>query len=132
MARRQAAQNKIVIHDNISDSDITFFYRMPTTRERQDYHNMAIRRKGNKIEFNQTEARLKFGMTILTGIGEGSFEREDGGNYYLVSSDEKSPGYYPEWKQFVEDNGADLVTLLAAHVFEGSANLLAAEDIEGK
>lgn len=132
MARRESQQNKVRIHDNISDSDITFFYRMPTTKERQDYQNMAIKRKGNSIEFKQTEARLKFGLTILTGIGGNDFERLVDGNYLPISSVESDGNYFPEWKKFVEDNGPDLVTLLAAHVFEGSANLMGAEDIEEK
>jgi len=133
MARREAATNKIVFHDNISDSDIVHFYRMPTTRERQDYQNTAISRKGNKVEFNQAEARLAGGMKILTGIGDGSYERLDGaGQYVPVSSVEGSPNYFPEWRKFVEDNGADLVMLMAVQVFEGSAAVLAGEDIEGK
>jgi hypothetical protein len=134
MARRQAKQhNKLRIHDNLSDSDITLFFRMPTTKERQEYQNMALRRKGNAVEMNQAEARLTYGMKILEGVGDGDFERLDGDNYVPISSREGSPDYYPGWKPFVEENGGDLVMLMAAHVYDASATLqLGGESIEGK
>lgn len=133
MARRQAAINKVTIHDNISDSAITLYYRMPTTRERQDYQNMAVSRRGNKLDFKQAEARLKFGMKIIEGFDVGDFERlDESGNYVPIASNPALLSYYPEWKTFVEENGADLVMLLAGHVFDASAALQPEEDVEGK
>jgi len=133
MARREAKQNnELRIHDNLSDSDITLFYRMPTTKERQAYANLSVQRKGNKVEFNQATSRITYGLQILSGIKDGDFERLEGDKYLPISSSEGSTNFLPEWKKFVEDNGSDLVMLLAAHVFDGSASILGGEDAEGK
>ena len=124
MARREASgRNQVTIHDNISNTEILFFYRTPTTSELEGFSNMSIQRRGKKIRFRQAEARLQYGLKILTGIRDGDFERLDNGRYVPISSDEGSPHYYPQWKEWLRDNAADLVMLLGLHVFDNSAEI---------
>jgi len=139
MARRESGEiNELKIYDNLSDSEITLYYRMPTTRERQDYQNKSMQRKGNKVEFNQAAARLESGMTILVGFKEGGFERKVEEKYVPFTWKEGSENYYPEWKTWLMKNAADLIMLLAAQVFDVSAIIAKGEEgkeeesIEGK
>ncbi len=131
MARREASKrNQVTIHDNISNSEILFFYRTPTTAEIEGFSNLSIQRRGKKVKFRQAEARLKYGLKILTGIREGDFERLDNGQYVPISSDEGSPHYYPAWKEWLRENAADLVMLLGLHVFDNSAEIEIDDDEE--
>ena len=133
MARNTSTtgSNELKIHDNVSDSDIVLFYRTPTTSERQGYQNMALQRKGKKVNFNQAEARLTYGLKILTGFREGDFVRDALGAAVPYSSDKNSPHYLEEWKKELEAGASDLVMLLAAHVFDASAEIVDNEDGEG-
>lgn len=125
MARRLGVkENKLTLRDNISGTDIEFIYRMPTTKERQGYANAALVRKGNVVVTNTIEARLEYGLAILAGIREGDFEILRGGAWETIASDTTSPNYDPEWKAHVETHGADLVEVLAGHVFDGHANVM--------
>ena len=139
MARREADdRNELKIHDNLSNSDVVLYYRIPTTTERQKYHNASMRRKGNKVEMNHTAARLEAGMKILTGFSGDSFERKVDGKYVPMSSIESDGNYYPDWKLWVEKNAGDLVMLMAARVFDAPSHIQdveqeeEGEDIEGK
>ncbi|MCP3668311.1 MAG: hypothetical protein GY696_38465 [Gammaproteobacteria bacterium] len=124
MARRLGEElQTVTMHDNLSNSEIVFTYRMPTTKERTDYQNMAVQRKRNKVTFENTKARQKFGMEILMGIRDGDFEIKKDGDYVLISSSQASEHYDPNWKQHVEEHAIDLVQLLAAHVFDASAEV---------
>lgn len=133
MARRETRQNnELKIHDNLSDSDITLKYRMPTTKERQQYQNLSLQRHRNKVDMNTAAARLKFGMAILVDIADGDFERLDHDNYVPISSNQGSEHYYPEWRAWVEEHASDLIMLLAAQVFDASAVVISGDEIEGK
>ncbi|RJX20292.1 MAG: hypothetical protein C4563_06435 [Desulfobulbus sp.] len=124
------ATNSLHIHDNISDSDIVLYYRNPTTSERTGYANMAVQRKRNKVTLHQAEARMKYGMLILTGFREGDFVRDAGGRPEVFASDPASPRYRADWKEEIEKGAADLVMLLAAHVFDVSAEIDEPDDID--
>lgn len=123
--------NVLRIQDNISGSEIVFFYNMPTTAERAAYANESFRRKGNKVETRIIETRQKYGKQILQGIREGDFEILEGDKAIPVSSDMKSPNYRPSWKDDVAAFAGDLLELLAAQVFDGSASAAPkGEDLE--
>lgn len=131
MARRESdKQNELKIHDNLSDSDITLLFRMPTTKERQNYQNMVLGRKRNKINYNQAAARLEFGLKILTGFNEGDFERKIGDRHVPFSYQEGTENYYPEWREWIGKHASDLVMLLAAHVYDVSAVINEADDMD--
>lgn len=132
MARRlNATQNELKIHDNVSDSTIVMYYRQPTASEIAEYQNKQIERKRNKVTFRQGEIRIEYGNKVLTGFRDGDFEipREDGG-YLAIASDPKSPDYNEEWRKHVNKYAPDLVSLLGAYVFEGSAEITDAVDLD--
>lgn len=121
-------RNELVIHDNLSDSDIVLYYRTPTTTERNGYQNMAVSRRRNRVVLNQAGARLKYGLLVLTGFRDGDFVRDVDGHAEPYSSDPDSPRYLPAWKDEVAAGAADLVMLLAGHLFDASAEIEEAED----
>lgn len=133
MPRRLSDEiNELKVQDNISDSTLVLYYRTPTTQERVGYTNESIQRKRNKIVYRQGEARLKYGGLILTGIGEGDFERKEGDGFVPISSDSSSKHYYKDWKEHIKKYASDLIDLLAIHVFDMAAELEDIEDQEEK
>jgi hypothetical protein len=124
MARRESSDKNILdLHDNLSNTDIRFYYRTPTTTERNGYNNFSIQRKRNTIKVNAVNARLKYGLQIITGIREGDFERMVGESYVSVASDPASKNYHEDWKGWLELHAADLVMLLAGFVFDASVEI---------
>jgi hypothetical protein len=118
----RALNNKpceVTFYDRISGSKITLYFGLPTTEERTTYINSMVTRVGNKIKNNTSEARQKWGLKILQGFKEGAFEKDD---KVPVSSDPQSPHYDPEWKSLVKQFAADVIAMLAIHVFESSLN----------
>jgi len=103
---------------------------MPTTAEMTGYANESIQRKRNKVVFQQPAARLKYGARILTGFREGDFERKQDGVYRPMASDPQSEHYAPDWKEYLVEHAADLVMLLAGHVFDVSAGIEQPENEE--
>ncbi len=121
--------NKLTIHDNISGSDIVLFYRNPTTQEVSGYHNAALRRRRNKVEIRQAEARMKYGSIILTGFRDGDFVQADAdGVNKPMSSTSEHPDYCPNWKAEVKKHAADLIMVLAQHVFDSPAEVEESDD----
>jgi len=124
--------NTLKMWDNISNSELEIYYRAPTTEERTAFSNESIQRKRNKIFFRTSQARQKFGLKILEGIREGDFIIKKGSKKVSLASDPKSPNYDPEWKNLMMKHAADIVELLAVHVFEAPAETLdeeAADDL---
>ncbi len=129
MPRKLAsATNELKIYDNISSSDILFRYRTPTTKERTAYSNKSFQRKRNKILTKQFETRIEFGLKILEGFRDGDFVIPKNGKNVPIASDSGSENYDPDWKKHIEAHAIDLVALLAAHVFEGPAEIDQEED----
>lgn len=124
MPRRLSDEvNELRIKDNISGSEIVFSYRMPTTSERAAYANESYRRKGSKIENRVVEARQKFGKKILVGVRDGDFEVKLEDGTYAPLSSTPGPHYQADWKDTVARHAGELLELLAARVFDGSASL---------
>jgi hypothetical protein len=113
--------NTLKIFDNISNSDLEVQYRSPTTEERAAFSNQSIKRTRNKLTFRTAQARQKFGLMILTGIREGDFIIKKGGKNVPLASDPKSPNYDQKWKEIMMKYASDIIEVLAAFVFEGSA-----------
>ena len=127
MARMLGDQpNEIRFKDQLGGGDIALFYSTPTPDMRAKYANEMIRREGGKIVRRVGEVRQRYGARILTGIRDGDFTSAAG----PVSSDPKSGAYRKDWKELVSQYASDLVELLAAHVFEGSAALKETEPDE--
>ena len=102
------------VQDPLSGSVITLYYRRPTTEERLSYQLSAFRLEGGERRFCLAETRVKFGLEILTGFGEGDFQvREDGVETPL------DPARHPDWRERLAEHAPDLVSYLAQQVFEG-------------
>jgi hypothetical protein len=124
MARKLGeTNNSVLIRDNLSETDVRLFYRIPTTAERVSYSNESFRRKGGKIINQAVETRLKYGLKIVTGIRDGDFERSVDNRWLPISSDPNHPDYAKDWKEFLEKYASDLVQLLSLRVFEASAQI---------
>lgn len=119
--------NELRIRDNISGSDIVFYYRMPTTAERAAYSNESFRRQGRKVKVGIGETRQKYGLKILAGFREGDFELAD---HYKMSSDPASEFYNADWKEHIAKHAGDLVELLAIRVFDMPASVAAPDEDE--
>lgn len=118
------ADNTLRITDNISGSEIELYYRLPTTAEHTAYQNECIQRRGKKVRTRYPETRLKYGKKILTGFRAGDFVIEDGqGGTRAIASEEGHADYFEGWRGHVEKYAADLVQLLAGHVFEQPADI---------
>jgi hypothetical protein len=119
MARRESStKNLLLMQDNLSDSTLGLYYRTPTTKERQAYINKRSLRQGKKFIDNSAANRVDFGKRILTGLREGDFERAVDDGFVPFSTEEKSKNYFPEWKEWMEANCSDVLTMLAIRVFE--------------
>jgi hypothetical protein len=106
--------NSLVVHDPVSGSEVTLYYRRPTSEERVAYQLSAFRLEGGQRRFCLGETRLKFGLEILTGFGAGDF---------LVAADGKEapldPESHPDWRERLREHAPDLVSYLAQQIFEG-------------
>ncbi|MDA3834419.1 MAG: hypothetical protein PF495_13625, partial [Spirochaetales bacterium] len=95
-------------------------YRRPCSCERHSFLNDRARREGDAYVDNSVGARLEAGKAIITGVRDGDFERRVGDGYLGISTDPESGVYYPVWMEWMADNAADLLLVLAVRVFESS------------
>lgn len=98
---------------------------MPTTQERIDYQNEQVTREGNTIKSKMGETRQKFGLAILTGFDDGSFENDKG---KAISCDPKSKDYDAKWKDLITINAPDIIEVLAVTVFDVPLTRIAKEN----
>ncbi len=107
-------RHTLQIQDPVSGSVLRLYYRRPTSEERVAYQMSAYRFEGGERRFCLGETRLKYGLEILTGFGEGDFQiREDGRETPL------DPARHPDWKTLLAEHAPDVVSYLAQQVFEG-------------
>lgn len=118
-------KNELKFHDNVSNSDLVIYYRMPTTPERVAYSNMAVQRKKGKLVFKRIEANAEFGARVFEGFPDGMFEDEKG---LPMSCDKASPAYCPTWKEQIIGSATDVIALLGEFVFNGSVSFSAPPD----
>lgn len=114
---KQSDQNTLIIKDAISGTDIELTYRLPLTSERVAYQNRLVSRRNGKIQVHAVEARIEFGLKILTGFREGDF----GFDGKPISADPQSPNYKENWKELVRATAADIINAFAFVVFEGAS-----------
>jgi hypothetical protein len=120
----KSTRNLLEIRHAASGTVVGLFYRTPTTQERVGYSKGHTKRVGNKMVDSSFENRLKYARKICTGIREGDFGYEG----RPVSSDPESADYREDWKALLEEMAADLLTVLAIIIFEGTFRNV---DIEG-
>ncbi len=115
MARLLGEQRHVLaIQDPVSGSVINLYYRRPTSEERVAYQLSAFRLEHGERRFCLGETRLKFGLEILTGFGDGDFVITAEGEETRLD-----PARHPDWKERLAEDAPDLVSYLAQQVFEG-------------
>ncbi len=138
MARRLMDDfKKVILQDNSDGKDIPLWYRDPTTDEWAGYTNSAFQRVRNKVVNKTPEARLKYGRKLLQKIrpedwavpaslhaNKDELQDEIDDGYLPISSDPESKFYDPKWKDYVCEMGRDLVMLMAAYIFDQSAEIV--------
>jgi hypothetical protein len=115
---------EVTFEDRISGSEITLFYRLPTTEELIQYSNALLTRKGKKIISQMGQARQIYGAKILVGFKEGCFRTEKG----PLSSDQASEHYDEKWKEHIKQYAPDIIEALAMHVFEAGLTVKSDEE----
>jgi len=106
-------KNELKIQDPVSGSEISLYYRVPTSEERIKYSSASFEWIDGQLKIVPAKARQKFGIEILDGFKEGSFQKEQEGQWIdLTTSD-------PDWKSILMEFASDLIEALAMHVFEG-------------
>lgn len=106
--------HSLVVHDPVSGTAVTLYYRRPTSEERVAYQMSAFRLEGGQRRFCLGETRLQFGLAILTGFGAGDFLVAEEGTE--ISLD---PERHQDWKERLGEHAPDLVSYLAQQIFEG-------------
>jgi hypothetical protein len=122
-------RNELKIVDPISGSIIKLYYRLPTSEDRVKYASDHYEWVEGKIQVNTIKARQKWGLEILEGFEEGSFEKKVDDQWKGFSSDPQSPNHDPNWKTILSENAMDLIEALAEYVFEGRRIIGLQEDI---
>lgn len=124
-------KNILEVHDKLSGTDMTIYYRTPTTQERISFNKRLIKRVGKKVVDQSAETMLEDGLKIITGFKDGDF----GIDGKPISSNPESPDYYPEWKRLLEEEAADVAVAVANTVFNsartGSSDIDIADADEG-
>jgi len=115
---KPSERNELILKDGRSGDDITFYYRNPEPSEEVSYQGGLFVKKGKKVKGNISGTRLKFGLLIITGFCDKSFEWDG----EPISSDPNNKEHYkPEWRDWLEKYASDLVRALAFQVFEGTS-----------
>lgn len=116
--------NKLDLVDRLSGSKLTVFYRMPETSERLGYENESLKREGGRMIQQLGTVRRKYGLAIITGIGEDCFGTLKDGKAVPISSDPESEFFDKNWKTLLEQQASDVVQTLGAWVFEDAVQPL--------
>ncbi|MEW6386825.1 MAG: hypothetical protein AB1491_04830 [Thermodesulfobacteriota bacterium] len=115
MARVLGEERQIlVVHDPVSGSEVTFYYRLPTSEERVAYQLSAFRLEGGERRFCLGETRLKFALEILLGFEPGDFLVQEEGKPVPLD-----PTRHGDWREQLVRHAPDLLSYLAQQVFEG-------------
>lgn len=128
MARKLSSDiHTLILDDQVSGGEIHLYYRMPTPSELAGFTNDSVRRtRGKGVEFRTGQVRQQYGLAVLVGFRDGDFEDDTGAP---ISSDAKSQHFREDWRDLVAQHASDLVAVLGAYVFEGTASVR--EDAEG-
>jgi len=111
-----AKTNIMRITDAIGGGIVELHYRLPTTEERLEYQRACLVQDGDEVRFDPGQARVDFGLLVLTGIRDGDFAADG----KPISSNPDSPDYREDWKILLRATASDLLGALGMAVFEGA------------
>jgi hypothetical protein len=104
----------LIIHDPVSGTDLTLYYRRPTSEERVAYQVSAFRLEDGRQRLCLGETRLKYGAEILLGFAPGDFFVPEQGSQTPLD-----PERHPDWKARLVEHAPDVIAYLGQQVFEG-------------
>lgn len=121
--------NKITLQDARSSTEITLFYRDPTTDELIEFNRGYLKRGGGgKLTDNGFMNRVKFAAKVITGFNDGAF----GIDGKAFSSNKESENFKADWKDLLVKLAPDVLNILGLQVFEsvrsGRAEIGSEED----
>lgn len=105
---------KLMVHDPVSGTILTLYYRIPTSQERLSYQTSVFCIEGEQRQIRLAETRLQYGLEILTGFAPGDFT--------VIQEGEEVPldqELCHDWKDYLAWYAADLISFLGQYVFEG-------------
>jgi|LGVE01.1.fsa_nt_gb hypothetical protein len=117
-----AQKNELKVLDRLSETTVTLYYDMPTTKDRMNYSNALVKRIGKKVKIELSTVRLKYGLKLLTGFAENDFGQEVDGVTVAISSDPNMEFFLPDWKEYLQKYASDIVEYFSAAVFEASVS----------
>lgn len=112
---KRSDRNRVEFDDTASASKLAVYYSTPTSSQVRAYRQASLKKKGNRVVFDNFDAAVKYGLEIMTGFDDGAF----GIDGKPISSDPESPMYYPEWKDLLRDTAIDVILAVAAVAFDG-------------
>jgi len=125
--------SEMTILDALSNTDVLFYYEMPSTTLREKFQNECVKRKGNDFKVGDLpKIRLKYGRMILRGFRPGDFGKKVNGKAVPLSSEPGLEGfqYDPDWKNTVCKDAGYLVSQFAMTVFENPSKVMAQEELD--
>jgi hypothetical protein len=135
MAYRGSSDHRLMLVD-IGGQKIGVYYRSPTPSEYICYHRDKLKFRGGKIENNLTEANLRFGLKLITGIRPGDLEYRENGAWKELDTSMMPEA---EWKALLDRDFLELVDFVGSRVFNPVESSVAeneeespAEDIQKK
>jgi len=121
------SDNEAIVKDNISNTDIKIFYRMPNTEERVNFRS--------KVGFNleqineRVDTAVEYGLKLITGFRKGDIKIADNiGKIKDISSNPKDPEYEPEWKKLLKEYRPDILEALAYRIYFNPCDILTGQE----
>ncbi|NDY57398.1 hypothetical protein G3N56_11665 [Desulfovibrio sulfodismutans] len=108
----------LTVHFAATGEDIDLYYRPAKPKERLAYSNATMRREGKKVLMvqNPYPLQVRYGKAFVTGFPDGAFTVEG----KPVSSDPEAEGYYPEWRELMEEACPDALALVCQRVMSAA------------
>ena len=117
MAYRGRSESRLLLID-IGGHEVGVYHRSPTASEYQGYHTDKIKLEGRRVRQALSEANLRYGLKIITGIRNGDLEYRDGANgdaRWLALDTEVMPEAV--WKDILKRDFFELIDFVGAKVF---------------
>ncbi len=118
-------QNKIIIFDKISGSNIEIYYRSITATDRIQYKSAVLNQltKSNNIE-DAIAMQLMWAEKIITGFRKGDFTLDG----KVISSDPNDADYYQGWFSVLKETATDILLLIVDTVL-GNTSYVVRTDV---
>jgi hypothetical protein len=121
---------KMIVIAAPGGDEVGVYFRQANTKEMHGYQNEAVQRKRNNVKFRSSEAQLKYGHKVMTGIRDGDCGAPNvEGKMVPISSDPQSPDYRENWRELLEQYAPNIIIALGAYVFGGTEALEGEENI---